>query len=329
MQEFTGVGYLKIDIANHFGLDKLQWLERISWVNMRINELEDYIAEAANPIRFLKAVQALRDTEIGIPSGHLMGLDSTASGIQIMACLMGCETTAKNVNLIGTGNREDIYQKVTDTMNAITGMKTSRKEIKYPVMTVFYGSKAQPENIFGKDTPQLEAFYTTLDEELPGALECMKGIQSCWQPNALEHRWKLPDGHTSIVKVMEHVDKRIEIDELEHSSFTHRAYVNKGTNTGLSLAANVIQSIDGYVVREMIRKCSQDGFTLLTVHDDFMAHPNYMNKVRENYKNILADIAEMDLLGDILSDITGESIAVKKFSNNLGYFIKKSQYALS
>lgn len=327
MQQFTGMEYVKIDVANQYGLDKLTWDERIEWVNTGMTKgtlfEQENLDKAKNPVRFLKALRALTSAISGKPSGHLVGLDATASGLQIMACLMGCKKTASMVNLIDTGKREDAYQSIASEMGR------DKAEMKHPIMTVFYGSKAQPREVFGKDTPELEEFYEILNTELPGAMECMNDIQECWQPYAKEHSWTLPDGHRAIVKVDVPVDKRIEIDELDNTSFTFRTYINEGTKTGLSLAANIVQSIDGYIVREMVRRAYVRNFDVISIHDDFMAHPNYMDQVRIIYRKILSEIAQGDLLGSILSEVTGEKVRVHKMSDDLHTDILKSEYALS
>ena len=80
MQQFTGLEYLKIDIANAFGLDKESWSTRIEWVDNAYLMLENMIETANEPMLYLKAVKALRKTEAGLPSGHAMMLDATSSG---------------------------------------------------------------------------------------------------------------------------------------------------------------------------------------------------------------------------------------------------------
>lgn len=67
---------------------------------------------------------------------------------------------------------------------------------------------------------------------------------------------------------MEPVSKKIEIDEMDHATFTHRVYVNMAMPTGISLAANIIQSIDAYIAREMIRRSHNQGFEMLAIHDN-------------------------------------------------------------
>lgn len=146
----------------------------------------------------------------------------------------------------------------------------------------------------------------------------------------MENSWTLPDGHVARVKNMVAVDKKIEIDEMGHATFTHRIWENKAQDFGLSLPANVVHSIDAYVVREMYRLANEQGFELLTIHDSFWASPNYVQNMRENYANILADIADNNYLESILREITGNpDLVYKKYSNDLGHHIRNSEYALS
>ena len=43
MQEFTGLQYLMIDIASHFGLDKKDWNVRLEWTITHVDELEEFL----------------------------------------------------------------------------------------------------------------------------------------------------------------------------------------------------------------------------------------------------------------------------------------------
>lgn len=334
MTKFTGLEYLFIAFANCMGYDKWTWEDRIAYGKLHypryLNDPTKYTNEAAEPIILVKTASAISDAYAGIPSGYLMNLDATASGLQILACLLECHKTASNVNLINTGKREDVYQKMAQTMSEITGETITKDVIKKPVMTYFYGSQAQPKSIFGEGTTELAAFYDTLAEELPGAVEAMQDLLSLWQSDVLQHHWIMPDGHNAVVKVVEEESKKIEVDELNHATFTHNVYVNKPSEFGISIAANIVHSIDGYVVREMVRRAHEQGFELLTIHDSFWAHPNHMNLVRQNYANILAEIAESNILQDIARQILGDKqVTVTKVGSGLGKLIRQSEYALS
>ena len=124
-------------------------------------------------------------------------------------------------------------------------------------MTHFYGSQANPRKLFGENSIELQKFYEMVQIIAPGANMLRQDLIDIWQPFANQHMWVLPDGFTAIVKVMSMVEESFEVNEL-NSSFTHRYWINKGTATGLSLAANVIHSVDGFVVREMNRRANYD-----------------------------------------------------------------------
>ena len=123
-------------------------------------------------------------------------------------------------------------------------------------MTSFYGSKLTPKELFGEDTPELAAFYQAAQAVAPGAWELLQDLLASWQPFALKHQWKLPDGYDAVVKVMEKVSARIEVDELDHATFTYEFHENIGSKTGLSLPANTTHSVDGSVLRCVHRRCN-------------------------------------------------------------------------
>ena len=52
MQKFTAREYLKIDIANSFGLDKKDWNERIQWFDQNEHQLSSLLNQAEEPALF-------------------------------------------------------------------------------------------------------------------------------------------------------------------------------------------------------------------------------------------------------------------------------------
>ena len=322
----TNLDNIKIAIANHAGQDKLTWNERIKWFNQQLNFDLDTFDE---PILGSKAIQAYLDSKKGIPTGYTMSIDATASGLQIMSALSGCKVTAKACNMVNTGNREDIYQFVTDSMNAILDAinKVTRKDVKKPVMTTFYNSEANPKETFNKH--QLAAFYKALDGTLPGALDVMEAVNEYWDYESDVHMWTLPDGHVARVPVTEMNDIRIEIDELNHRTFTYRYNKQQPSENYRSLVANIVHSVDGYVAREMVRRCHARKIQLVHIHDCFVFSPDYLQVVSQTYREILAEIANSDLLSDILSEISGSYVPVTKHSTDLAKDILNSEYMLS
>jgi DNA-directed RNA polymerase len=247
--------------------------------------------------------------------------------LQIMAALSGCKKTAKHVNLLNTGEREDVYTEVAIAMNKLLPAESlvNRGDTKKPVMTHNYNKSIQ--DTFDED--QKAAFYTVLADSFEGAEAVKDIINDFWDPEALEHVWTLPDGHIARVKVTEMINTRIEVDELDHTTFTYRFEINQANTTSTSLVPNIIHSIDAYVAREMIRRAYMYGFELAHIHDAFCAHPNNMQKVRELYVEILAEIADNPILENILSEISGKTVSLTKTSTMLGTDIRQSEYALS
>ncbi len=322
----TNLDNIKIAVANHAGNDKLTWQGRIDWFNKQLAFDMDHFDE---PILGQKALTAYYDSKAGHKTGYVMSVDATASGLQIMGALSGCKDTAKVCNMLNTGNREDVYQMIADKMNVLLNGKYSvnRKDVKKPCMTTFYNSTAVPFKAFNKH--QLKAFNDTLDGLMPGAMEVMEAINEYWNYDSDIHQWSLPDGHVARVPVTEMSDVRIEVDELNHRTFTYRYNKQQPSENYRSLVANIIHSVDGYVARQMVRTCNDMGIELVHIHDCFVFSPDYLQAVRRTYREILADIADSDLLSDILSEISGEYVEVVKLSTDLSKDILNSEYMLS
>jgi len=70
-------------------------------------------------------------------------------------------------------------------------------------------------------------------------------------------------------------------------------------------------------------------FDIITVHDCFRCLPNYGNDLRQQYNNILAEIAESDLLSYIVSQIVGRPIRAGKLDPSIAQEIRFNNYALS
>lgn len=268
MQTFTGMEYLMIDCANHYGLDKELFETRIQWVKEHLDSLESYAMAADKKPLFVKALKAIRKVQVGMPTGHLVGFDATCSGIQIMSTLTGCKAGAEATGLVDPNKRADAYTACTKLMNEILGgtVNISRKQAKTALMTSFYGSKEQPIRLFGEDTAELAAFYAAAAKLAPGAWELLQDLLASWQPFAKSHEWQLPDGFEAKVKVMKPIETRIEVQELDGASFTYQYYINEGTEKGLSNAANVTHSVDAYVLRCIHRRCNYDREMVQAAH---------------------------------------------------------------
>ena len=80
---------------------------------------------------------------------------------------------------------------------------------------------------------------------------------------------------------------------------------------------------------QLIESLPTKPFRLLAIHDCMKFHANYGNDVRQQYINILAELADSEILSNIATQITGRHVPVNKLSNNLSTYIRQSEYALS
>lgn len=256
LQTFTAIEYLKIDIASNFGLDKETWDFRLNWFDDHEAELDDIIKDADEPALFYAGTQAYYKALRGEASGYPISLDATASGAQLLSVMVGCEKSARLCNVIDTGDREDLYSNifkvVATKLNNL--LEVNQKQAKQAIMTWLYGSMAEPKKIFGEGE-DLGIFLETMHTEAPGISQLNEALLGLWQPKATSNEWTLPDNFHVKVKVM---------SEVKHNAvFLNRKYVsvtqeNLPNEFGLSLPANTTHSVDGMVVREMVRRCDYD-----------------------------------------------------------------------
>lgn len=272
MQKFTPKQYLEIDIATNYGLDKASWKERLQWFEGNRLEIEEgslddlkagLLKKAKEPALVLGGIFAYRDTLAGQPTGYTVGMDATASGLQLLSVLINCPTSAALCNVIDAGTCVDAYTSVYDAClkRGMQNQGISRKDVKAALMTHLYGSKVIPREVFGEGV-DLQTFYAVVNDLLPGANALNHALLSLWNPEALEHAWTLPDGFDVRIKVM--ADETIPFQFLGNAMQVTRK-INAPKDSGLSIGANVIHSLDGMVVREMVRRCSYNSNTILRV----------------------------------------------------------------
>jgi len=247
---YTPMQYLAIDIANHYGLDKEVYEVRIQWVKDNIDKLEELDVDADEPILYRKAGNALRMTQQGLPTGHTTALDAVCSGLQLMSVVMGCKAGCALTGLIHSDVRTDAYTLITQAMNRKVFVEVTRKQAKSAVMKGLYGSLAAPKEVFGDLTP---LFYETLNEECPGAMDLLEMLRAAWSDKVDRNSWQLPDGYLAMVPITQKVESRIHVAQLKYTPVVTHSVVTP-LEQGVSLIANVVHSIDAYVLRTMVRR---------------------------------------------------------------------------
>lgn len=263
--EYSALEYLKIDIASNYGkyngqdLEKLNFEDRIAWFDEQesAGKLVELISSADEAPLYFSGLQAYRDTLDGKPIGYPISLDACSSGLQILAVLSNCEASAKRCGMVSTGKREDAYTSLFGDMKSAAdfNLAASREDLKQAIMTSLYGSIAEPRRLFGEGSPALKLFYHTLETRIPGAWSLNLALKSLWQPWATSHEWVTPDGFEVSMSVEENQMNSVQLFGETVDVFTKEA---KGTPSGLSLCPNIVHSIDGMIVREVVRRCYHD-----------------------------------------------------------------------
>ncbi|MFA7188508.1 MAG: DNA-directed RNA polymerase [Sphaerochaetaceae bacterium] len=255
-QTFTGKEYLKIDIANSYGLDKKSWNERLTWFDNNSHHLLDLIKEAKEPAMYFAGINAFKAAERGEASGYPISLDATASGFQILAVLTGDRSAAELCNVVDTGDREDAYTVIYEMMVRALGESSviSRERTKDAILTALYGSTAVPKDVFGTGT-LLNVFYDVMKTVAPAAWELNETYLSIWNPEAYSYSLVMPDNFHAKWKVMGKVKETVHFLNEPFDVFTE---VNMPTEGGRSLGANSTHTFDGMIVREMVRRCDYD-----------------------------------------------------------------------
>lgn len=241
MKQFSGIEYLAIDVANHFGLDKLPFEARIQWVKSNQDNLEQL--EAEDKPLYAKAVNHFRKALKGLPTGHTVALDSVCSGLQLMSVMTGDESGCHMTGLIDPDTRTDAYTIVTDYMNELLGgtFTISRPDAKRSVMTSLYGSEAVPGEIFGFKSKAYFAFYQALNDKCKGAYTLLQVLKQAWDSSKYYNHWVLPDGFNAYIPVMQSVTSRVNVAELNYT-MSVQTWLNQPQEKGISLCANMVHS---------------------------------------------------------------------------------------
>lgn len=265
MKTFTAFEYLLINAANAFDKDKLLFEERIQWATEHYTQLAVLAPKQDDSLKAIKATQVLYQAAATSLTDAVVYLDASCSGIQIMSAMLNCYKGAYNTGLINPDLRADLYTTGQQVMNNLLEgrvvLSIPRKFLKDAIMTCGYGSTKQPKDLF-EPLGVLNEFYQAMDVCAPSAFKLMKVLLHSWNATSDVHSWVLPDGFQAIIPVTEKLEKRIEIAELGNASVTvgYEDYAIK--EKGLSNVANAIHSVDAFVLRNMLRRCNYDPYTL-------------------------------------------------------------------
>lgn len=262
---FSPKQWLLIDLASMFGLDKKSFEERLTWgrdVLVYIDAAQDlaelkvvlscYIEEADEPEMFAACAIAIWDACNGKKNGYVLGLDAASSGPQLLSVLGRCLTGMVSTGAIG----DEVPDLYTTIVGNVKGFIAARTRVKKATVPHVYASVVVPKKVFTEHYP---AFVKAYADTVPAAEWAKNVLVNSWNPKALFHGWQLPDGGFAHCTVIATKDTK---GSLGSYTYTFRHDINapkefgaKGTKSN---AANVTHSYDGYILRELHRRCNYD-----------------------------------------------------------------------
>jgi len=167
--------------------------------------------------------------------------------LQILSILVSCP---KSFDLCGGRSDKcvDSYTTIFESMNL--KQKLTRKQIKEAIMQSLYGSIAKPRDTFNGE---LDYYYKTMETMAPGAWDLNLGLQELWdEVDGSMYEWILPDNFHACIETEE--NELLDFKFLDED-YQVKVKVNSRPKFHKGLGPNLIHSIDGMVVREMLRRC--------------------------------------------------------------------------
>ena len=240
-------------------MEKETWETRLKFFQKTDFDNPDVIKNAEDPVGLRAALLALESYTKEEASGAMISLDAPSSGLQLLAVMSGCE---KSFSLCG-GNPEirDAYKEI---FKSFLGVKATQKQIKNCIMTALYGSEKEPKGLLGEEGK--EKLFAHMNEKCPGAWSLNEGFKELW--NMLNDRnnysWTLPDGFCAYAEAM---SKQTMFFEFMGADYQVVQDVRNRPEFHKGLGPNLIHSVDGFIAREMLRRCYYDKEVIRRVLD--------------------------------------------------------------
>jgi len=321
-----GLFWLKVHLANSLGYDKVTFNERVAYVDQCWDALlrdsespedSDIFRNADAPMSALAAVLEIdKAFRSGNPetfqSGMVVHMDATCSGLQHFSAMLRDPVGGRYVNLINTGKREDIYQRLADILNervrersgeeGLPGvyasiwqeLKVTRALAKKPVMTYVYSATIngvtqdvedylidigwyQPGvSLFGMANFMAKLMFKAIAEVVPAAAAAMKYLQGLAKAATKDGKlgWVTPTGFTVQQQYYKVEQTRVKI----RSCGIVYAVCYKQTDNlhpgkmSNGIAPNFVHSLDASHLVKTVNACTAKGLSIVTIHDSFGTH---------------------------------------------------------
>ena len=351
--------YAGVDKKSGVSTDKMLKHNQIKWVNENFYDLLKFHPEAEEPTSYRSAVASLYAHQRGEKVSASIHVDASNQALQLFAVLLSCKETAMLCNL-ATGNvRQDAYTMIAEKLNIFYSVSLfNRGNCKKALMTTLYGSTSQDVQLvcsiykIDKDDEDIKERIEELESELnegmsnpvklkdafniimlelaPSAMKAMSAIQTLNKLNREAYAWSLPDGFIVNYWVRADVEvsavRNVDGVDIEFSAIAKKVY--QRDEESRAMAPNIIHSVDGYIVRELVVRL---GEWVSSTHDAFTCHANDVDRLISLYKDILVELLDSNLLNDIMFQVQadGKPIPLIKKADSLKESdIREAVYAM-
>lgn len=208
--------------------------------------------------------QAVIDTLAGNSTGYLAKLDTKQSGLLLQSVILRDEVALETLL-----SNTDIYTWFIERL----GINISRKKMKKIVIPRYYGSEIGIIIKFEQLGCKEKAFdfFKLYAELLPKCDQLRQIMLEAWQWSKQEYHWVAPDlgecnqavqelaEENTWKKIVSRFNWHIFNGDMcyANSYIPHKGTRPFGKDGTRSLGANLIHSLDAYVLRELVRRCSQ------------------------------------------------------------------------
>lgn len=233
-----------------------------------------HVLEASNVRGILSLSKDILNHQFGwVP------LDTASSQSLITSAITRDNECLNKIFHLDSNMPSDIYTTIGEEIRQTFNLgDIPRKVIKKALMAWGYGGSAGLCSLTQTKPEQLNDVMEDIADELgfQGIYSMRQACLDAWDEDALEHHWKLPDGYEIHQVITQdtfardmltgqyvYPAKRAEITlngkqrgiDCRWSKVGKRNKKESGTR---SIGANLIHSLDAYLMREIVRRCKQD-----------------------------------------------------------------------
>lgn len=271
---FKGSDKETLEVQIALGRKLLPMLPQLSTMEGVKEFSQKHVLEASNVRGVVSLSKDILNNQFGwVP------LDTASSQSLITSAITRDNECLNRIFHLDSNMPSDIYTTIGEEIrNTFNLGDIPRKVIKKALMAWGYGGYSHLCQLcdIKQDTLNAVMFDIAKDLGFTGIFTMRQACLDAWDEDALEHSWELPDGYeihqvitqdTFARDVMtgEYIypAKRVEITlngkqrgiDCRWSKIGTRSQKESGTR---SIGANLIHSLDAYLMRELVRRCKQD-----------------------------------------------------------------------